>query len=62
MMTMLGYERKFLSGLRGSKPVSIAERSKASTVFGRSNIGIAGSNPARDMDVCVLLCCVVLCR
>jgi hypothetical protein len=33
-------------------------RSKTSTVFGRSNIGIAGSNPARDMDVC--LCFSVL--
>jgi hypothetical protein len=41
-------------------PVSIAERSKASTVFGRSNVEIAGSNPARCMDVC--LCSVVLCR
>jgi hypothetical protein len=37
----------------------MAERSKAGTVFGRSNIGIAGSNPARDMDVCLRLC--VLC-
>jgi hypothetical protein len=40
----------------------MAERSKASIVFGRSNIGITGSNPARGMDVCVFLCCVVLCR
>jgi hypothetical protein len=24
----------------------------SSTVFGRSNIGIAGSNPVRGMDVC----------
>jgi hypothetical protein len=33
----------------------------ASSVFGRSNIGIAGSNPARGMDVCLrfsVLCCV----
>jgi hypothetical protein len=37
----------------------MAERSKASTVFGRSNIGIAVSNSAQGMDVC--LCCVVLC-
>jgi hypothetical protein len=44
-------------------PVSMAERSKASTVFGRSNIGIAGLNPTRGMDVCLRrLCCVVLCR
>jgi hypothetical protein len=33
--------------------------SKASTVFGRSNVEIAGSNPARGMEVC--LCCAV-CR
>jgi hypothetical protein len=38
----------------------MAERSKASAVFGRSNIGIAGSNPTRGMDVCLrlsVLCC-----
>jgi hypothetical protein len=33
-------------------PVLMAERSKASTVLGRSNIGIACSNRARGMDVC----------
>jgi hypothetical protein len=38
----------------------MAALSKASTVFGRSNIGIADSNPARGMDVCFSLCCVVL--
>jgi hypothetical protein len=43
-----------------SGPVSIAERSKASTVFGRSNIGIAGSNPAQDMDVCLRFSVFVL--
>jgi hypothetical protein len=37
------------------RPVSVLERSKASTVFGRSNIGITGSNPARGMDVCLRL-------
>jgi hypothetical protein len=46
-----------------ARPVSIAARSKPSTDFGRSNIGIAGSNPAQGMDVCLCsLCCVVLCR
>jgi hypothetical protein len=42
--------------------VSKAARSKASTVFGHSNIRIAGSNPARGMDVCLcfsVLCCPV---
>jgi hypothetical protein len=44
------------------RPASVAERSKASTVFGRSNIGIAGSNPTQGMDVCLsfsVLCCPV---
>jgi hypothetical protein len=39
-----------------------AARSKALTVFSRSNTGIAGSNPTRDMDVCLrfsALCCPV---
>jgi hypothetical protein len=43
-------------------PISIAERSETSTVFGRSNVEIAGSNPARGMDVCLrfsVLCCPV---
>jgi hypothetical protein len=45
-----------------SSNVSMAERSKASTAFGRSNIGIAGSNPSQGMDVCLrlsVLCCPV---
>jgi hypothetical protein len=44
------------------EPVSIAERSEASTVFGRSNVEIAVSNPARGMDVRLrfsVLCCPV---
>jgi hypothetical protein len=32
--------------------VPMAERSEERTVFGRSNIGIVGSNPTRGMDVC----------
>jgi hypothetical protein len=47
-----------------TRPISIAERSEASTVFGLSNVEIAGSNPARGMDVCLrfsVLCCPV-CR
>ena len=34
-------------------PVPVAERSKA-PVYGRSLAGIAGSNPAGGMDVCLL--------
>jgi hypothetical protein len=43
-------------------PVSIAERSKACTVYDRLNIEIAVSNAARGMDVCPrvsVLCCSV---
>jgi hypothetical protein len=32
-------------------PVTVAERSKASTVFARSEAGILGSNPTQGMDV-----------
>jgi hypothetical protein len=32
--------------------VSMAEQSKACTVYDRLNIGIAGSNPAQGMDMC----------
>jgi hypothetical protein len=38
----------------------IMQRIRLHGVVGRSNIGIAGSNPPQGMDVC--LCCVVLCR
>jgi hypothetical protein len=31
----------------------MAARSKARTVFDRSNSAIVGSNPSRGMDVCV---------
>jgi hypothetical protein len=45
------------------QPITAAVPSKASTVFARSNIGVVGSNPTRDTDVCVrLFCvCVILC-
>jgi hypothetical protein len=32
-------------------PVTVAERSKAYTVFARSEAGIVGSNPTQCMDV-----------
>jgi hypothetical protein len=34
-------------------PVTVAERSKACTVFARSEAGIVGSNSTQGMDVCV---------
>jgi hypothetical protein len=44
-------------------PITVAARSKAWTVFARSNNGIMGLNPTRGMDVCLhLFCvCIVLC-
>jgi hypothetical protein len=44
-------------------PITVAARSKAWIIFSRSKAGIVGSNPAKEMDVCVhLFCvCVVLC-
>jgi hypothetical protein len=46
-----------------TQPITVAARSRASTVFARSNTGIGGSNPTLGMDVCVRLFCVcaVLC-
>jgi hypothetical protein len=39
-------------------PVTVAERSKAFTVFARSEAGIVGSNPLREwmFSVCVRVC------
>jgi len=39
-------------------PIPAAKRSKV-WVCGRSLAGTAGSNPARDMNVCLFLCCVL---
>jgi hypothetical protein len=46
-----------------SSPITVVMRSKEWTVYHRLNTGIVGSNPTRDMDICVrLFCvCVVLC-
>jgi hypothetical protein len=41
------------SGITALQPIPVAARSKAS-VCGRPPDGIVGSNPAEDMDVCVL--------
>jgi hypothetical protein len=43
------------------RPVPMAARSRARTVFDRSNIGIVGSYPARGIYMCVsAFFCVVL--
>jgi hypothetical protein len=39
-------------------PIPVVARSKARTVFARSNTGIVGSNHTWVMDVCVRLFCV----
>jgi hypothetical protein len=53
------YELIFASGCKF--PITVAARSKAWTVFARSNAEIVDSNPIQGMDVCVLYVCVVLC-
>jgi hypothetical protein len=57
------YANEFITDMYYDKPITVASRSKACTVFARSNAGIVGSNPTQDMDLCVrLFCfCVVLC-
>jgi hypothetical protein len=45
--------------------ITVAEQTKAWTVFARLNAGIMDSNPTQGMDVCVCLFCVyvvLVCR
>jgi hypothetical protein len=42
-------------------PVTVAERSKACTVFARSEAGIVDSNPTQGMDVWCVCVCVCAC-
>jgi hypothetical protein len=61
-MRLKSYLIDFLGVTNHIKPVSIAERTKVCTVYGRLNIEIADSIPARGMDVCLrvsVLCCPV---
>jgi hypothetical protein len=53
----------FFDVYRRCMPITVAARSKAWTVFARSNTGIVGTNPSPVMDVYVrLFCvCVLLC-
>jgi hypothetical protein len=44
--------------VRSYQPVTVAARSKARTVFARSNAGVVGSKPTQCMDVYVRLFCV----
>jgi hypothetical protein len=45
-------------------PISIAERSEASTVFGHSNVELTGSDPTQGIDVCLRfsVLCYPVCR
>jgi hypothetical protein len=45
-----GTDDKLLVG-KHVEPVTVAERSKACTVFARSKAGIVDSNPTQGMDV-----------
>jgi hypothetical protein len=35
-------------------PITVAARSKARTIFARSDAGIVGSNPAQAIDACIV--------
>jgi hypothetical protein len=54
---------QLLSRMPLTPPITVGVRSKAWTVFARSNTGVVGSNPTQSMDGCLrLFCvCVVLC-
>jgi hypothetical protein len=41
----------YFVGVYDKLPVTVAERSKARTVFARSEAAIVGSNPTQGMDV-----------
>jgi hypothetical protein len=43
------------------KPVTVAERSRACTVFARSETGIVGSNSTHGKDIWCLCVCTFLC-
>jgi hypothetical protein len=47
----VGKRSTLQTGSRNTLPVTVAERSKACTVFARSEAGIVGSNPTQGMDV-----------
>jgi hypothetical protein len=51
MAIFYGHERGYSCRVNVKLPVTVAERSKASTVFGRSEVGILDSNPTQGMDV-----------
>jgi hypothetical protein len=48
----------YFTHVNSQRPVTVAERSKACTDFGRSEAGIVGSNPTQGIDVWCLCVCV----
>jgi hypothetical protein len=56
-------EKYIFYAMDENPPITLAARSKASTVFARSNARIVGSNLTQGMDVCMRLftVSVVLC-
>jgi hypothetical protein len=53
-----------ISNYNENSPVTVAEWSEVWTVLARSDVGIVGSNPTRDMDVYVYvyvysMCCAM---
>jgi hypothetical protein len=48
---VIGYDYLNITSKRRSSPVTVAERSKACTIFVRSEAGIVDSNPTKGMDV-----------
>jgi hypothetical protein len=46
-----GFAAIHFTKVYGYVPVTVAERSKACTVFARSEAGIVGSNPKQGLDV-----------
>jgi hypothetical protein len=51
----------FLVAIFHFRQIIVTARSKAWTLFARSNTGTVGSNPTQDTDVCVRLFCVLCC-
>jgi hypothetical protein len=48
-----------LADTKSFRSITVTARSKARTVFARSNTGVVGSNPTRCIDICV--CVFILC-
>jgi hypothetical protein len=62
LVVMWGYKFCIVSISKAALLVTVTERSKACTIFSRSEAGIVGSNPTQGMaDWCVYLFILCLC-